>query len=322
MKHYFFILLLAIGVLGCVSLNNGHGYKVQYDKVTKRPKQKLVPPGTIWLHDSLFIDECEVTNLGYLEYVLWTQRIKPAEYLATLPDTNCWNKLDIEEKSSYAKYYFRSHYDWQYPVVGVTYEQAVAFCKWRTDRVNQYLYLQKHPSRSPLPPDSIWKIMTPRYVEYTLPTKEDWQYASNAGHDYYDAPLGYQTLYDKDHFPVNITAESDIMYATRRYHTYGRRNHTYTMSGYQMGDVKFGTPNSYGIYNLLGNVSEIIADSAFKGLSFHSAMDGTTFKLYPEWYHKVDSTLHPYCSRTTFRYTETQPWLGFRCVCVVKQIPE
>ena len=85
------------------------------------------------------MDECEVTNQDYREYLYWIQRVYseyPEYYQRNLPDTLVWrSKLTYNEPM--VEYYFR-HPSWaNYPVVGVSWLQANDYCAWRTDRINE-----------------------------------------------------------------------------------------------------------------------------------------------------------------------------------------
>jgi gliding motility-associated lipoprotein GldJ len=92
---------------------------------------------------SFFMDESEVTNLMYMEYLDWLKRLfDPNDenytniYNGALPDTLVWrNRLGYNETMT--NNYLRHPAYKDYPVVGVNWIQAVEFCKWRTDRVNE-----------------------------------------------------------------------------------------------------------------------------------------------------------------------------------------
>ena len=61
------------------------------------------------------------------------------KYTDALPDTNVWrDKLSFNEPL--VEHYLR-HLLYQYPVVGVSWEQAVEYCAWRTDRVNERILI-------------------------------------------------------------------------------------------------------------------------------------------------------------------------------------
>jgi len=92
---------------------------------------------------SFYMDETEVTNKMYLEYLDWLKRVYPPEegnfkliYEGALPDTLVWrNRLGYSEMM--IENYLRHPAYAEYPVVGVSWIQAVEFANWRTDRVNE-----------------------------------------------------------------------------------------------------------------------------------------------------------------------------------------
>ncbi|NNC50960.1 MAG: gliding motility lipoprotein GldJ [Flaviramulus sp.] len=93
---------------------------------------------------SFYMDETEVTNAMYMEYLDWIKRVYPpsdenfrAIYHGALPDTLVWrNRLGFNEVMT--ENYLRHPGYGEYPVVGVSWIQAVEFANWRSDRVNEY----------------------------------------------------------------------------------------------------------------------------------------------------------------------------------------
>lgn len=93
---------------------------------------------------SFYMDETEVTNAMYMEYLDWIKRVYPpsdenfrAIYQGALPDTLVWrNRLGFNEVMT--ENYLRHPGYGEYPVVGVSWIQAVEFANWRSDRVNEY----------------------------------------------------------------------------------------------------------------------------------------------------------------------------------------
>ena len=95
---------------------------------------------------SFYMDETEVTNHYWLEYLSWLQRVYGSSYpevvRRALPDTLVWReKLAFNEP--YVDYYLRHPAYRDYPVVGISWNQANDFCKWRTDRVNEQLLIRE-----------------------------------------------------------------------------------------------------------------------------------------------------------------------------------
>ncbi|WP_236977787.1 SUMF1/EgtB/PvdO family nonheme iron enzyme [Membranihabitans maritimus] len=95
---------------------------------------------------SFYMDETEVANIDYREFVYWNSRVFGEQYpervMEILPDTMVWRE-ELAYNEPYVENYFRHpSYD-EYPVVGVSWQQANEYCKWRTDRVNEYLLIEK-----------------------------------------------------------------------------------------------------------------------------------------------------------------------------------
>lgn len=96
---------------------------------------------------SFYMDESEVTNLDYREYLYWLERVFDIEYYpeiftGALPDTLVWrdkmayNEVYVENYLRHPAYNF-------YPVVGVSWVQAMRYASWRTDRVNEQILINQ-----------------------------------------------------------------------------------------------------------------------------------------------------------------------------------
>ncbi|MEE9363172.1 MAG: gliding motility lipoprotein GldJ [Cellulophaga sp.] len=94
---------------------------------------------------SFYMDETEITNVMYLEYLDYLKSVYPPEnpkyvniYTGALPDTLVWrNRLGYNETMT--NNYLRHPAYAEYPVVGVNWIQAVQYLEWRTDRVNEVM---------------------------------------------------------------------------------------------------------------------------------------------------------------------------------------
>lgn len=150
---------------GINSKQGGFQYNIEYEDQENGPGLVLIEGGTYTkgqvqddvLHDwnntptqqhvmSFYIDETEVTNLMYMEYLDWLETVFPPSvdpqykqiYKGALPDTLVWrNTLGYMEELT--TNYLRHPAYAEYPVVGVNWIQAVQFAEWRTNRVNEYI---------------------------------------------------------------------------------------------------------------------------------------------------------------------------------------
>ena len=142
----------------------GFQYNVDFEEQETAPGLVFIEGGTFTkgqvqddvMHDwnntptqqhvmSFYMDETEVTNLMYLEYLDWLRAVFPQDelryrqiYQGALPDTLVWrNTLGYVEELT--TNYLRHPAYAEYPVVGVNWLQAVQFAEWRTNRVNEFL---------------------------------------------------------------------------------------------------------------------------------------------------------------------------------------
>jgi gliding motility-associated lipoprotein GldJ len=89
---------------------------------------------------SFYMDETEVRNIDYREYIYWLLRVFGDNNIQVvynaMPDTLVWRD-PVAYNEPYVEYYFRHPAYNQYPVVGVNWLQSTDYCLWRTDRVNE-----------------------------------------------------------------------------------------------------------------------------------------------------------------------------------------
>ncbi len=159
---------------GINSKDGGFQYNIEFEDQENGPGLVFIEGGTYTkgqvqddvLHDwnntptqqhvmSFYIDETEVTNLMYMEYLNWLETVFPLSetryrqiYEGALPDTLVWrNTLGYMEELT--TNYLRHPAYAEYPVVGINWLQAVQFAEWRTNRVNEFIleresYVQKN----------------------------------------------------------------------------------------------------------------------------------------------------------------------------------
>lgn len=148
------------------------------------------------------------------------------------PDTTVWIK-DFNysyNEPMHNDYFWHSSYD-DYPVVGVSWEQAKAFCRWRTIEKNAY---QKKRNKE--------------FVNFfRLPTEAEWEYAARGGLESATYPWGGPyALNDRGCFLANFKPLRG---------NYAADNFLYTV------EADSFDANDYGLYNMAGNVSEWVQSS-------------------------------------------------------------
>ncbi|MDO9154516.1 MAG: SUMF1/EgtB/PvdO family nonheme iron enzyme, partial [Paludibacter sp.] len=87
-----------------------------------------------------FMDQYEIRNVDWREYTNWLkvvfQKTAPNLVEQAQPNVTVWRE-ELAYNEPYLQNYLSHPAFDQYPIVGVTWEQAMDYCAWRTDRVNE-----------------------------------------------------------------------------------------------------------------------------------------------------------------------------------------
>lgn len=270
----------------------------------RKKKNKTAPPGTVWLKDDLYIDETEITNFNYIEYLNQIKvkfGISSDEYQKALPDTLVW-RVQLAYSEPYIEYYFRHQRFHEFPLVGVSPEQAINFCKWRSERVMEYMMikwkilsfeeLEDEQSRTKI--DSLLKNFKPR-IKYRLPTEEEWMIAASGYLENAIFPWEGTSMIDK-----NDILRANVKVNPINYEIAHMNNYDFLMN------TASYDPNSIGIYDMAGNVAEIVMNSkdindgfCIKGGSWQQAGFHAMIKMKDN-------------------YFTARKYIGFRCICEVE----
>jgi gliding motility-associated lipoprotein GldK len=164
------------------------------------------------------------------------------ESLNVYPDTTVWVKdFNYSYNDPMHQDYFHHQSYGDYPVVGVTWGQANAFCNWRTKKKNDYLRGKKNSTSVP---------------SFRLPTEAEWEYAARGGLEFATYPWGTgSTTSDRGCFLANFKPV--------------RGNYAVDGALYTM-EAKSFNANDYGLYNMAGNVSEW-TNTAYNSSSYYMA---------------------------------------------------
>ncbi len=215
------------------------------------------------------------------------------------PDTLVWvHDFTYSFNEPMTKMYFSHPAFDDYPVVGVTWKQARAFCIWRTDLLNNYLL----------------KIGGVRVQDFRLPTESEWEYAARGGLDLAPFPWGGPYIRNtRGCFLANFKP---------------MRGNYIDDGGFHTVPVSSYSPNDYGLYCMSGNVAEWTSN-AYDESSYDFAHDLNMDYVYeadeddpPVLKRKVirggswkDISYYLQTGTRTYEYQDTaKSYIGFRSV--------
>lgn len=221
------------------------------------------------------------------------------EYLNIYPDTLCWiHDYAYSMNEDFTRTYFSSPAYDNYPVVGVSWRQAKAFCVWRSNMLNQYLE----------------SIDYTQLNDFRLPTESEWEFAARGGIASQSYPWGGPYVRNPNgcflanYEPLKGAYDDD--------------------GGVKTLMVGHYAPNDYGLYDMAGNVSEWCLD-AYNESTYQVANAQTPYYNYDAkdedqlaMKRKVvrggswkDQKYFIQVQTRTYEFMDTAKcYIGFRCV--------
>lgn len=222
------------------------------------------------------------------------------EVINVFPDTLCWiHDYTYSFNDPLTKAYFwHPAYNF-YPVVGVNWKQARAFCIWRTELMNNAKNSRKGEAD---------------IVDFRLPTETEWEWAARGGYNNNPYPWGGPyTRNERGCFLANFKP---------------LRGNYIDDGGLRTVIVAHYPPNDFGLYDMAGNVSEW-TNSAYDPSSYNFTWDMNPNFTYnakeddpPAMKRKVirggswkDIAYYMQVSTRDYEYQDTaKSYIGFRCV--------
>lgn len=214
------------------------------------------------------------------------------------PDTTAWvNDFENSNNEIYMRNYFSHPAYAHYPVVGVSWEQATAFCEWRT------LLLRKSINREGV-----------QIEKYRLPTEAEWELAARSGSSDNIYPWGSDgTISESGCYQANFSPGEGA---------YAADNHIITSK------VRSFKPNNIGLYDMAGNVAE------WTSTAFSESGNELMGNLNPEFNYNASTDDPNYMKRKVVKggswkdiftfiradmrdaeyQNKARSYIGFRCV--------
>ena len=258
-----------------------------YDGLPKLDVSKLVYTYT-WFDADAAAAESKRTKKQFIDRTPYIKK----EEVQIYPDTTVWIKDFVYSYNEPMHNDYFSHPAYQdYPVVGVSWTQAVAFCNWRTNFKNSYQRKKGEPNVS----------------RFRLPNEAEWEYAARGGIPSGTYPWGSPYLLnDRACFLANFKPLRG---------DYAVDQAVYTV------EAKSYYPNDYNLYNMSGNVAEW-TNSSYNSESYEYVASLNPNMSFPNEKRKVvrggswkDVAYFLRVSSRDYEYSDTsRSFIGFRTV--------
>jgi len=243
-------LFIAFAFFSCSNRNKFLTKNPEWKNFTPPPNFVYIPSGKLKLNETK-----ELTVQGFFMLSHEVSNIFYNEFLAYLKKNNQEEKYQIAKRQPEYWYSqpFEKTYDEHpayndYPVVTISKQGAELYCEWL---------------------EEIWSEKYPDFlIEVRLPVEYEWVYAARGGHDFAPYPWGgYYYRNAKGQYLANFKKMEGGNI------TYDRKNDKYEVVRDAlpksiinlMSPVQSYIPNDYGLYNMSGNVAEMVSTNSLTG---------------------------------------------------------
>lgn len=276
--------ILFTGLSLVLGLNWIYGFSKDKKKEKFSSKYVQIPSGTTEIDgkqvqvSSFWISDREISNKEYNEFLSDLESKGKTKELGICRIKNEKWQTEFDMNFSPLNMHYNNNEAYaQYPVLNISHEAAIIFCNWLTENNNNY--------------------------EYRLPTRKEWVYAAKGGVEKSFYSWGNNSLRNKDGLLMCnfryigdefITVDSDNKLAIVE-----------VISESNSADITAPVhsywTNNYGLYNMCGNVAEMIEK---EGVALGGSWNNTGFDV------RITSEL---------KYSDANPMVGFRPVRVNKE---
>lgn len=229
-------------------------------------------PGLIFINENLYADETEATNVMYLEFIDWTEGIfgkNSIEFEQIQLDKTIWDNTEFSGKLN-EQYFTQPHFA-EYPVVGISLKQAELYSKWRTDRVAEILLIRKGLIKPEFTYSKDNYFTIEKYTngnydwiiskenilvpEYILPNKNEWELIAGQGSN---LPNGIDSNLREN---KKTLKKYNYLYNNAEFHSNTKTKIKKSRCGIATCEAMALGANIYGLYGILGNVSELTSNN-------------------------------------------------------------
>ncbi len=209
---------------------------------------KYIHKNSTEISKNLFMSACEVSNMQYKVFNEFVKSAGNQEQIDIVSiDTLNWINNNFYN-SPYVNHYYSHNAYKQYPVVNVSYNAALLYCRWLTDNYNN---------------SSKKKY---KQVVFRLPTKDEWVIAVKSENPENIYPWSGNSVFNE-----NGTCRANFKREQQKTEIKSGELHD---NADVLAPVFAYWPNKSGLYNLSGNAAEMLADqSGTAGGSYMNTKD-------------------------------------------------